>query len=130
MTIRMALAKSAVVMEGLSGTIISTRNVVEIVQFSQMTRARIVKKNTTISIGEMIEGQSQVKVKKMLLMLAGDSVRQRKRSGKMRRKGGPKRPVMPMPTKRRSVRRYSMSLMSSLTSRGKPPSQVSHEMTQ
>ena len=128
MTIRMALAKSAVVMEGLSGTITSTRNVVEIVQFSQMTRARIVKKNTTISIGEMIEGQSQVK--KMLLMLAGDSVRQRKPSGKIRSKSGPKRPVMLVPTKRRSVRRYSMSLMSSLTSRGKPPSQVSHEMTQ
>ena len=128
MTIRMALARSAVVMVGLSGTITSTRNVVEIVPFSQMTRARIVKKNTTISIGEMIEGQSQVK--KMLLMLAGDSVKQRKLSGKMRRKGGPKRQVMPVPTRRRSVRRYSMSLMSSLTSRGKPLSQVSHEMTQ
>ena len=123
----MALGRSAVVMVGLSGTIISIRSVVGIVPYSQMTRATTVKKNTTTSIGE-IGGRSQVK--KMLLMLAGNSVRQRKPSGKTRRRGRLRRRVVPVPTKRRSVRRYSMSLMSSLTSRGKLPSQESHETTQ
>ena len=123
----MALGKSAVVMVGLSGTITSIKNDVRIVPYSQMMRTTIVKKNTTTSIGETGE-RSQVK--KMLLMLAGNSVRQRKPFGKTRRRGRLRLRRIVVPTKRRSVRRYSMSLMSSLTSRGKLQSQESHEMTQ
>ena len=123
----MALGKSAVVMVGLSGTITSIRNDVGIVPYSQMTRTTTAKKNTTTSIGE-IGGRSQVK--KMLLMLAGNSVRQRKPSGKTRRRGRLRLRRIKVPTKRRSVRRYSMSLMSSLTSRGKLRSQELRETTQ
>ena len=126
MTIRMALERSAVVMAGLSGTIISIRNVVGIVPFSQMMKATILKKNTTTSIGEIIE-QSRV-VKKTLLVPAGDSVRQRKHSGMIRRRGKLRMPKVP--PKRRFARKYSTSSMNSLTSRGRPRSQESHVMTQ
>ena len=124
----MALGRSAVVMVGLSGTITSIKNDVRIVPYSQMMRTTIVKKNTTTSIGEMTGGRSQVK--KMLLMLAGNSVRQRKPFGKTRRRGRLRLRRIVVPTKRRSVRKYSMSLMSSLTSRDKLRSQESHEMIQ
>ena len=124
MTTLMGLGRNVVVMVGLFGTITSIssiRNVERIALYSLMTRTTILNKNTTISIGET-EGRCLVKIGKMMLLpLAKDSVRQRKPSGKIRRKGKPKMLRMP-PTKRPSVRKYSMSSMSFSTSRGRPRS--------
>ena len=127
MTIHMGLERSVVVMVGLFGTITNIRNDVEIVPSSRTTRTvKTQKKNTMISIGERIIEQCQVVI--LILMLAGDSVRQRKPSGQIRRRGKPSK--LKLKTRRRSVKKYSTSSMNSLTSRGRLRRRESRVMIQ
>ena len=122
----MGLERSVVVMVGLFGTITNIRNDVGIVPFSLTTRTgKTQKKNTMISIGEKIIGRCQVVI--LMLTLVGGSVRQRKPSGRIRRRGEPRK--LKIKTRRRSARKYSMSSMNSLTSRGRLRRQGSRVMT-
>ena len=127
MTIHMGLARSVVVMVGLFGTITNIRNDVGIVPSSRTTRTgKTQKKNTMISIGERIIEQCQDVI--LMLMLAGGSVRQQKPSGQIRRENSSRK--LKIKARRRSARKYSMSSMNSLTSRGRLRRRESREMTQ
>ena len=122
----MGLERSVVVMVGLLGTITNIRNDVRIVPSSLTTRTvKTQKKNTMISIGERIIGRCQVVI--LMLMLAGGSVRQRKPSGQIRRRDRPRK--LKIKTRRRSVKKYSMSSMNSLTLRDRLRRRESHVMT-
>ena len=122
----MGLVRNVVVMVGLLGTITNIRNDVRIVPSSLTTRTvKTQKKNTMISIGERIIGRCQVVI--LMLMLAGGSVRQRKPSGQIRRRDRPRK--LKIKTRRRSVKKYSMSSMNSLTLRDRLRRRESHVMT-